>query len=74
MKLQISLVAALPLLSTLALAAKARSADTTLERRQGITYGPLDFSQKGMPYTQIILSNSDGAANNGEVRLDIKNW
>jgi hypothetical protein len=74
MKLQISLAAALPLLSTLASAAKARSADTSLERRQGITFGALDFGQKGMPYTQIVLSNTDGAANNGEMRLDIKNW
>lgn len=63
-----------PLLATLVSArAEARHVEA-LSKRDGLpVWGAFDFT-KGNPYTQIVLAKSDGAADNGEIRLDFKNW
>lgn len=49
---------------------------STLERRQtnqGLS-GSVFETTKGPPYTQIVLSSTDGASDGGEVRQDVKHW
>ena len=63
-----------PLLATLVSARSEAGRVENLSKRDGApVWGAFDFT-KGYPYTQIVLANSDGAADNGEMRLDFKNW